>query len=227
MRTLIVLAGAVLGAGGLAHAGTLPILGVGGAGYSVPVTSLKEARYKATVHQQYDFSCGSAAIATLLTHHYGYPVGEQAVFQEMYAKGDQKKIRREGFSLLDMKRYLKARGFEADGFQQPLEKLESARLPAIVLINDKGYYHFVVIKGIRDGRILIGDSATGIRAMSRKNFESIWVNRLLFVIHNHQDRVRFNVAADWDSVPRAPLATALNGGAMDHIALPRLGPGDF
>jgi predicted double-glycine peptidase len=61
-------------------AGSIDMLGTGGALYSVPVTSLKEARFLRTIHQRFDFSCGSAAVATLLTYQYGYPVTEQAVF---------------------------------------------------------------------------------------------------------------------------------------------------
>ena len=88
---------------------------------------------------------------------------EQAVFEEMYARGDQDKIRKEGFSLLDMKRYLEARGFEANGYEAPLDKLVGAGIPAIVLINDNGYNHFVVIKGMRGERVLIGDPSGGTR----------------------------------------------------------------
>ena len=47
----------------------------------------------------------------------------------MFVRGDQAKIKREGFSLLDMKRYLEAHGFEADGFEEPLDKLAEARHP--------------------------------------------------------------------------------------------------
>jgi predicted double-glycine peptidase len=71
-----------------------------GGTYSVPVTSMKELRFRGTTRQQYDFSCGSAALATLLTSHYGFPVSEEDVFKEMYARGDKDKIRREGFSPL-------------------------------------------------------------------------------------------------------------------------------
>ncbi|MDV7389798.1 hypothetical protein RZS08_00535, partial [Arthrospira platensis SPKY1] len=45
-----------------------------GGAVSVPTVSLKGARFIATLRQQYDFSCGSAAVATLLTHHYGWQV---------------------------------------------------------------------------------------------------------------------------------------------------------
>jgi predicted double-glycine peptidase len=194
-------------------------------GVRVPVTSLKQTRLAGTILQQYDFSCGSAAVATLLTHHYGHPVSEQEVLQEMYAAGDQKKIQAEGFSLLDMKRYLHDRGFEADGFEQPLDKLAEARIPAIVLVSEGGYHHFVVVKGIEDRRVLIGDPAKGTRAMSRKEFEAAWIGKLLFVVHNRMEQARFNLRADWQAVPRAPLSSSRT---RDGIAvLPRNGPGDF
>jgi predicted double-glycine peptidase len=164
MRHCMLLCGALLlgasGVGaGVAHAADLPALG--GAYYSVPVKSIKEVRRASTMLQQYDFSCGSAALATLLTHHYDYPANERAIFEDMYTRGDQQKIRKEGFSLLDMKNFLEARGFHADGFQQPLEKLAEAGIPAIVLISENGYNHFVVVKGLRGDRILLGDPASG------------------------------------------------------------------
>lgn len=212
---------------GVTHAATLDIHAIGGAEYRVPVTSLKEVRFKSTIRQQYDFSCGSAALATLLTYHYGYPVNERTAFEEMYRLGDQKKIRKEGFSLLDIKRFLEARGFRADGFQLPLAKLEGARLPAIVLIAEKGYRHFVVVKGIRDGRILIGDPASGTRAISQDSFEAMWVNKLLFVIHNNRQLARFNQTLDWHAAPKAPLHATTNHDGPDRLTIPKFGPGDF
>ncbi len=199
---------------------------IGGA-YSVPAVSLREARFLSMVRQQYDFSCGSAALSTLLTYHYGFVVDEQVVFEEMYAHGEQEKIRREGFSLLDMKRYLGAHGFEADGFEAPLDKLASAEVPAIVLINDSGYNHFVVIKGIKDQRILLGDPSGGIRAMTRSAFERIWVNQILFVISNHAEAARFNRDADWHVAVRAPIGAGVDRSGLGQLVLPKLGSSDF
>jgi predicted double-glycine peptidase len=203
----------------------LPSIGMGDV--TLPLTSLRQARLASTLIQQYDFSCGSAAIATLLTHHYGQPVSEQTVFEEMYANGDQQKIQSEGFSLLDMKRFLASRGFEADGFEQPLDKLTEARVPAIVLINDNGYHHFVVVKGVQADRVLIGDPSQGTRALPRRDFDALWTNRLLFVVHNRMESARFNLAVDWRVAPRAPLASGVGREGLAGIALPKLGPGDF
>ncbi|MDB5958946.1 MAG: peptidase [Massilia sp.] len=198
-----------------------------GARFNVPVASMKAVRFRHTLHQQYDFSCGSAAVATLLTFHYGTPVDERAVFTQMFLQGDQRKIRREGFSLLDIKRFLATRGFKADGFRQPLQKLFDAGLPAIVLISEKGYQHFVVIKGAADGRILLGDPATGTRAMARDAFEQLWTNKLLFVIHGAPRRPVFNERAQWRAAPAAPLDTALYQDALRAFALGKNGPGDY
>jgi len=200
---------------------------MGGGDYTLPITSMKQSRTRTTLIQKYDFSCGSAAIATLLTHHYNYPVTEETVFQEMYETGDQAKIHSEGFSLLDMKRFLGAHGFDADGFQLPLDKLNEARVPAIALINESGYHHFVVIKGLDGTRVLLGDPARGTRVMQRKDFEARWQNNLMFVIHNQMDRAKFNVAAEWKVTPRAPLGDGIQRGSMMDYTLPKMGPGDF
>jgi predicted double-glycine peptidase len=205
----------------------LELQSVAGARVLVPVASIKQLRFQSTLRQQYDFSCGSAALATLLTYHYGIAVSEQAVFQQMFLHGDQHKIRSQGFSLLDMQRYLAARGFRADGFELPLQKLFDAGLPAIVLVADKGYRHFVVIKGAADGRILVGDPSSGTRAMGRAGFESIWANKLLFVIHGTPAAPHFNLAADWRSAPRAPLDTGIDRSGLGAITIPKHGTGGF
>ena len=203
------------------------LAGPDGGRYSLQVVSLKAARFQTTLHQQYDFSCGSAALATLLSYHYDHPVSEAEVFQAMFALGDQQKIRREGFSLLDMKRYLAAQGFLADGFEQPLEKLAAAGYPAIVLLSERGYHHFVVVKGVQDGRVLLGDPASGTRAMRRSDFEAAWLGRLLFVIHGWHGPIHFNQQADWRAAPRGFPADAINRASLSDLTLPKLGQGDF
>lgn len=169
------------------------------------VVSLKQARFLTTLHQQYDFSCGSAAVATLLTYNYGWKVDESTVFQAMYSKGNQEKIQREGFSMLDMKNYMDSEGFDAKGVEATLDQLAEAKVPAIALINENGYAHFVVIKGVRDGNVVIGDPAQGTRVISRGSFERYWTNGILLVAGSRVELARFNQYADWRIRPKAPL----------------------
>lgn len=222
MAALVVL----LPAGSLAAA-TVSVPGGQGNSYRFHLTSLKEARFRNTIRQKYDFSCGSAAVATLLTYQYGYPVNEETAFEEMYANGNQSKINTEGFSLLDIKHFLQLNGFDADGFQVPLEKLRQENLPAIVLIDEKGYHHFVVIKGLRNGRVLVGDPARGTRSMPRAQFDAVWKNQLVFVIHNRRTLAVFNSSDDWRAAPMAPLGSAIDRTGLGNITLPKRGPGDI
>ncbi|MBZ8142913.1 peptidase C39 [Rubrivivax gelatinosus] len=195
--------------------------------YQVPVQSLKERRFGAMVRQRYDYSCGAAAVSTLLSFHYRRAVDEQTVFEEMFARGDADKIRREGFSLLDMKRYLEAHGFEANGYRASIDKLVNVGLPAIALINESGYNHFVVIKGVQGERMLIGDPSGGIKLTTRERFESSWVNGVLFVITSHKDAASFNADSDWQLVARAPLSSGVNRQGLDQAVMPKLGSSDF
>lgn len=224
LTTALVAALATVLVAGPARAADLPL----SAGpVSLRVKSIKEARYLSTVRQQFDFSCGSAALATLLTYHYGYAVTEQQAFGEMFQRGDQARIRREGFSLLDMKNFLAGHGFQADGFQQPLDDLVKAGFPAIVLVAEHGYHHFVVVKGVRDGRVLFGDPSGGTRALPRATFEKIWLNQLLFVIHDRPGQARFNAPEDWAAAPRLQPGLALERDSLQRITLPKFDTGDY
>lgn len=212
-----------------AEAGTVTIPGVSGGSFTVnKVMSVKEARFRSTIQQQYDYSCGSAALATLLTHHYHDASTESEVFKWMYDNGNQEKIRREGFSLLDMKNYLEAHGYKADGYYVSLDKLADAGVPAIVLINMKGYRHFVVVKGVTDKRVLVGDPSAGVRIILRDEFENMW-NGLVFIIRNKNKLTEnnFNRMAEWRGVrEKAPLGAAfLSRTDLASITMLLPGPG--
>jgi len=209
-----------------ARAGTIWLPGAEGVSV-VPVDSLRERKFSDVIRQQYDFSCGSAALATLLTYHYDRRTDERTAFGAMYAAGDKDKITAAGFSLLDMKRYLESIGYQADGYQATLDKLVAAAVPAIALINHKGYRHFVVVKGIRNGEVLIGDPALGLKYMSRVEFDAIWDNGILFIIKNNPElgRSQFNKDGVWQKLARAPLSSALSDESLASLTvmLPRLG----
>lgn len=208
---LAALVGVVAAAG--ARAADVDVRAPGHGDFRLHVTSLRDLPFRTVVRQQYDFSCGSASLATLLRFHYGTAKTEAEVFQAMYALGDREQIRRLGFSLLDMKRYLAAQGMTADGYRLPLSAVAEAETPAIVVVNVDGYKHFVVVKGMRGGEILIGDPNRGVVSYPVRRFEKIW-DGVIFVIRGREDgralTPRFNSDADWALVPNAPFQGALD-----------------
>lgn len=172
----------------------------------MPVRSVEEQKFAGIVRQRYDFSCGSAALATLLRFHYGRPLDEQRTFIGMWRDGNCPQIRKLGFSLLDMKRYLANLGLEADGFKVSLDQIQQAGIPGIALITVRNYRHFVVVKGVTAHEVLLGDPATGLRAVPRDEFQQVW-NGVYFVLNSEQPRGRtaFNTGLQWASLPRGPL----------------------
>ncbi len=209
-------------------AGPTVIQGAGGS-FSVPVVSLKEKRWTHVVRQQYDFSCGSAAVATLLTYHYETPIDEAVVFEEMFVRGDQSKIRTEGFSMLDIKQFLDRRGLNSDGFRMSLDKLAEIGVPAIVLINTGGYRHFVVIKGIEADRILVADSAFGTTIWPRDRFEAAWGGGIILAAREGIDvaQEHFGDIPDWQIRPKAPIGQGVDRSGLATFTLTLPGRHEF
>jgi predicted double-glycine peptidase len=186
----------------------------GGAAYRLNVVSLRDIPFRTVVRQQFDYSCGSAALATLLSHHYKVKVTEAEVFRAMYESGDQAKIREFGFSLLDMKRYLEARGMAADGYRASFEQLSAAKAPALVVVKIGNYRHFVVVKGVRGGKVLVGDPALGLKTYSRREFMQMW-NGIVFAIHERKGfEAAYNREEEWGPWAVAPLGAPLNEASL-------------
>jgi uncharacterized protein len=183
--------------------------------YKVGVVSYRDIPFLTVVRQQYDFSCGSAALATLLRYNYGRSVDEATIFKAMYLVGDQASIRRKGFSLADMKTYLASVGYTSDGYRVPLDRYAKAAIPAIVIIRVGHYRHFVVIKGIRDGYVLVGDPANGLREYTVRQFESVW-DGLVFIIHDepHPADRHFNNPTEWARLQQVSLEPAVHLGNL-------------
>jgi predicted double-glycine peptidase len=182
----------------------------GGSTYGLGVMSWRDIPFRTVVRQQYDYSCGSAALATLLRYHYGRPVGEADVFKAMYAEGDQAKIRKVGFSLLDMKRYLEARGLHADGYRLDMAQLLHADRPAIAVMRIGPYRHFVVIKGISPGQILVGDPALGLKTYPLDAFKAQWDGIVFAIRDDGPVKGAFNQQAEWRPWSKAPLGLAMS-----------------
>ncbi len=193
----------------------------GGGNFHIPITSFKGRQFKTIYKQQYDFSCGSSALASLLSFHYEDVVNEQSVFKDMYENGNQQKIQEKGFSLLDMKLYLHRRGYRSAGFKINLDQLIRTNVPAITIINNKGYMHFIIIKGITKREVLVGDPAVGIKIIPRNKFEDMWDHRILFFIYDKLDVAanHFQNKTEWEFIVKAHLETVVDRSSLSSFNL--------
>jgi len=157
-------------------------------------------QFQGIVRQAYDYSCGSAALTTLLNGYVGTQLDEQQVMSGLMKFGETDKIvERRSFSLLDMKRFVSALGLESGGYRGEFKDLVNQDQPAIVPISYAGFKHFVVYKGYKNGRVYVADPALGNISFEERRFQDIWENNTLFLINvPEQYRKNFLVLKESD-----------------------------
>lgn len=149
----------------------------------VTIKPAVEDQFRGIVRQAYDYSCGSAALTTLLNGYVGTSLTEQQTMSGLLQYGEyQRIIERRSFSLLDMKRFVTAIGLESGGYRGEFSDLVKLGQPAIVPISYAGFKHFVVYKVYKDGRVYVADPALGNISFDENRFKEIWDNNTLFVI---------------------------------------------
>lgn len=155
------------------------------------IRSLKEIRGEGVVRQKWDMSCGAAALSTVLTYDFKDPTSESAIVVWILHRVDPVRVRaRGGFSLLDLKHFAEARGYRAEGFSDvTIEELAQEKTSVITPIRAKGVDHFVVVKGFVAGRVLLADPAFGNMTMRVDQFQALWKNGIVFIVHPPDERM--------------------------------------
>lgn len=135
------------------------------------------------VKQEFDYSCGSAALATLLNFYLGEKMSEQQVIQGLMEYGDSRLIEeRRAFSLLDMKQFVSVLGYQAAGYTAELEDLKTLDKPCIVPIEFYGYKHFVVYRGIYSDHMFFADPFMGNISFTVSEFQKMWYKNIVFLV---------------------------------------------
>jgi len=135
------------------------------------------------VKQQFDYSCGSAALATLLNYYLGEKFTERQVIEGLVEYGDRKQIERlRAFSLLDMKRFVEKLGYKGAGYKAEIEDLRKLGKPCIVPVEIFGYNHFCVFRGIVQDHVFLADPYLGNVSFPLPQFSEMWQRNIAFVV---------------------------------------------
>ena len=138
------------------------------------------------IKQQYDYSCGSAALATLLNYYLGEKLTERQIIAGLYEYGDKNQIERlKAFSLLDMKRFVEKLGYYGTGYRADIEDLRTMGKPCIVPMEIFGYQHFVVFRGIVQDHVFLADPYLGDVSFPVEEFRKMWQRNVAFVVTDH------------------------------------------
>ena len=127
------------------------------------------------VRQNDGNDCGPAALATLALHH-GQDVGLEKL-------RDLTATDRTGANLLSLVRTARSLGFSAKAIRCTADALPQLPMPAIAhLRDDEGFGHFVVVYGVKRGKVIVGDPAAEIDKRSLEQFTAQWTGNLLVAV---------------------------------------------
>ncbi len=132
-----------------------------------PSVSYLDLRYTNVIEQSNEYTCGAAAVATLLTYFYGIHVTEQdilnMIYESMRARG-KKPNKEQGLTAYDLKEALKAKWITSKGFLVKPAALQDyfsrGGLPVIIHLT-KPEKHFEVAVGMIGDHIVIADPSWG------------------------------------------------------------------
>ena len=166
------------------------------AAWSVPTSAketigkrhtLKDLRDQYVVKQQLDYSCGAAALATLMNYYYGENTSEKEILERLNTRletmTEEERARKTtiGFSLLDLKVVAQQKGYQAAGFKLSIDQLPQLLAPVIVHVRPFGYQHFAVLRGVAGDRVYLADPGRGNLRMSIERFLDEWAG-VVFVL---------------------------------------------
>lgn len=131
------------------------------------------------VKQNYDYSCGAAALATLLTYAVSDRVSESEIIKQLMApltKHQQLLKQKEGFSLADLQNVALQRGLKSAGFRVLPDYLPKLKSPVIVFTQPFGYKHFAVLRGVQGDSVFLADPSRGNIRIPTNRFLDEWLD---------------------------------------------------
>ena len=152
-----------------------------------------DLRNQNVVMQQRDYSCGAAALATLIKYHLGDPVTETQLLEEtvrMLTLDEMRDRIRNGLSLTDLRRVAVRRGYRATIGRLEFEKLRESKVPLVVGVIVNEFDHFVVYRGTDDRYVYLADPARGNTRTPIPDFLKQWQKNAVLVVVKPGDERR-------------------------------------
>jgi predicted double-glycine peptidase len=143
---------------------------------SPAVDSHRDLRYQGVVGQTDWFTCGPAAVATLLRYYYGKETGEaqMLILSLGFMQIPEDQARLSGITALALRQAMQAKGLLSRGFRLSLDQLADyfrrGGLPVILHVT-RPEQHYVVAVGMVGSQLVLADPSWGRRIMPLEAFE--------------------------------------------------------
>ncbi len=132
----------------------------------------------------YDYSCGSASLATIMHHFYDQNVTESTILNDILKikginKEKVKELEKEDMTLsfLDLANHIHSKGFKGIGLALDIEGLKSLQVPVILFVKVRKNEHFTVFKGIDERYVYLADPSYGNTKVRVSKFKEMFYQR--------------------------------------------------
>lgn len=149
------------------------------------VTSWTVLKKKHVVMQERDYSCGAAALATLMRHHWDDDVTETDLILEtirMLTLEEMRERYENGLTLSDLRRLAVRQGYLSTIGRLEFDKLTNSKIPLLVGVVVNDFEHFVVYRGTDGKYVYLADPARGNVRTLIPEFKKQWQKNAVLVV---------------------------------------------
>jgi len=142
-----------------------------------PVKTWKDFLEQNIVMQKFDYSCGAAALSTLMQSYFKDKITEKDILENIVKHLDKKDFddrKENGLSLLDLQEFAQRYGYQAMGVKLKFSALPKLRGPVLVYLETSEYKHFAILRGIQEDRVFLADPSRGNIRLSVFEFAKEW-----------------------------------------------------
>lgn len=149
-----------------------------------PIKSWIEFKNENLTRQEYDYSCGSASLSTILKYYYNLDIGEKEILDDILkskgydiTKKEKLEEKDMGLSFLDLANYSKEKGFKAFGLALDLNELKKLKAPVILFVKIRKSEHFTIYKNMDQNYVYLADPSFGNIKVKISKFKEMFYQR--------------------------------------------------
>ncbi|TWU25963.1 C39 family peptidase [Bythopirellula polymerisocia] len=149
------------------------------------VCSWKSLKERNVVMQKRDYSCGAAALATVIKFYIGDPMNEGVILRTLdgLLTFEEVKDRIEnGLAMSDLRKAAVELSYQSVVAQMSLEQLFESKVPLVVGITENEYKHFVVYRGTDYQYVYLADPIRGNIRLLINDFACQWQKNLALAV---------------------------------------------
>ncbi len=149
-----------------------------------PIKSWIEFKNENLTRQNYDYSCGSASLSTILKYYYDQNISEKDILDEVlksrgFDSKDKKKFEDSDMSLsfFDLAEFSKKKGFKAVGLALDMKALSKLKAPVILFVKIRKDEHFTIFKNMDKNYVYLADPSFGNIKVKISKFKEMFYQR--------------------------------------------------